>query len=392
MHTRAFGIVAALLLVACSVQEDSAPPAIDPASPTTTPRTAPLFDAETDTTLVMAPGYGPLYALDLDTGLAQRFSDTGGVPGDFLFRLTALADGVAYPGDGGVRGLPWSLQGRSELLGESYTFLPSGQPDRLWLVENGSPGDDVFPDAVREIDGRGHVTTSRVRLPAGTYPVRAVADAVVLDGEPGLRLFNPERPREVRRIEAQSFLAAAGDQLAVTDPCDGCVRLRVIDVVDDAAEDVVADLSGLPFHSAFSPDGRMLALWVSDGAEVNGGFQLVDLDTGVVQVVPGSTAGPYADVTWSSDGSWVFAVARRLDGEGAALVGYRLGAVRAEIRSTPTLQTGGVVTAPAGAGPDLRARAETGPCPTAVEPDDNTNPQAAVTADRPCRIRLDAPA
>ena len=44
---------------------------------------------------------------------------------------------------------------------------------------------------------------------------RTMPDAVVLDGEPGLRLFNPERPREVRRIEAQSVLAAAGDDVGL---------------------------------------------------------------------------------------------------------------------------------------------------------------------------------
>ena len=87
---RISALVVVVLLASCSsaTETSAAAPVMTSSSAPSTTEPPFLFGAQTDTTLVIAPGYGPLVALDLDTGNAQRFDDTDGVPGDFPLLAT----------------------------------------------------------------------------------------------------------------------------------------------------------------------------------------------------------------------------------------------------------------------------------------------------------------
>ena len=385
---RRIAVLMLLLATACAGGGDSSPSAA-PATETASPGAAdPLFGAVTGSTMVLAPGYGPLYAVDLDSGLARRYPTTGGVPGDFSHRLIALDTGVAFPGAGGTRRLPWALAGRSTSLGRSYFPVPSGRPDHVWLVEERRDGGDNFPDAVREVDGQGVESTSSAELPAG-FPLTGVADLVVVQARQELLLFDPRAGEVRRRLPGTTVLDARGTQLAWIEPCAACgTRIRVLDLGPDPSAPFVVEVGAHPSAARLSPDGRRLAAWVPDLDESSGALFLVDLVGGAVTEIPGSRAGPYANLAWSADGSWVFAVGSEGSRPGAFLVGHELGRGEAVTRWSPSLQPGTIVVAPSTAGPDLTA-GEGAACPEAVAPDHNGNPQAAVTADGACRVRLD---
>jgi hypothetical protein len=86
-----------------------------------------------------------------------------------------------------------------------------------------------------------------------------------------------------------------------------------------------------PWGAAFSPDGALLGVPVRVVADGPRDLALVDVARGRAAVVPASSVSPgYTLVAWSADGDDVF-----LTGGGAyatprMLVGYRIGAPRAE--------------------------------------------------------------
>lgn len=381
-------VVALLLGTACSSGGDTGPPAAAPTDDPVAPVLDLLFGGETDSTIVVAPGYGLLYAIDLDTGLAQRFPTTGGVPGDFDHRLIALPTGVVFPGADSTRRLAWTLEAPSTSLGHSFFPIPSGRPDHVWLVGERRDGGDNYPDDVREVNGQGHESTPSAGLPAG-WPLTGVADLVVVQARHELLLFDAEAGVVRRRLPGTTVLDARGTQMAWVEPCVNCgTRIRVLDLGPDPRSPFVVEVGAHPFAGRLSPDGRWLAAWVPDGEERSGALFLIDLVGGGVTEIPGSRAGPYANLAWSADGSWVFAVGSQEGRLGAFLVGHELGGELAVTRWSPSLQSGTVAVAPAVGGPDLTV-GDAAACPEAVAPDHNTNPQAAVSAGRACRIRLD---
>ena len=376
-----------LLGAACSngdqVGSTTSPPRVESAAPIDP---TPLLGSETDMTVVIAPGYGALYALDVDRGLAQAFPDTGGLPGDYPYRLVALDEGVAYPGGAGVLRLPWDLEGPGETLAASWIFIPSGRPGHLWLVGQRQYQGYGVPGEVREVDGAGVRTGRAGRIPGLGYPVAGVGDLVVLEAGPDLALFDPTRDVIERTLDADGFLAADGNLLAVHEGC-ACADVRVLDV--EGGLDTHAELRRYPTAAALSPDGSRLALWTVAAGPDAGVLRLLDVETGSVERVAGSLAGRYADLVWSEDGRWVLALSRRDRPGETFLTGYRVGADRARTVATPSLQAGSVVAVPSAEVPLLDDDGSASRCPSQGGLDHNTNPMAAVTAGHPCRIRLD---
>ncbi len=375
-----------LLATACAGGNDTSPSAAPVTEPTSPAAAHRLFGAATESTIVLAPGYGPLYAVDLDSALARRYPATGGIPGDFSHRLIALETGAAFPGVGGTRRFPWTLEGRSTSLGRSYYPVPSGRPDHVWLVAERRDGGDNFPEAVREVDGQGVESTPSAELPAG-LPLTGVADLVVVQARHELLLFDVDAGAVRRRPRGTTVLDARDTQLAWIEPCADCgARIRVLDLGPDPTSPFV--VGPHPAAARLSPDGHWLAAWVADPAERTGALFLIDLIGGGVTEVPGSRAGPYANLAWSVDGSWVFAVGGDGGGPGAFLVGHELARRVAVTQWSSSLQAGTVVVAPSTGGPALDP-GEAEACPDTIPPDHNGNPQAAVSAGRTCRIRLD---
>jgi hypothetical protein len=379
-------VVVALIAACSSAAEAPAPAPATASSSSATSTTEPplLFGGATDTTLVVAPGYGPLVALDLDTGNAQRFDDTDGVPGDFPFRVTGLESGVAYPGSGGVLTLPWSFDGPPMTIGRSWFFVPSGRADHLWLVDPPSDGNDEV--GLREVDAAGEVTATTA-IPPGTYAMGGVGDLLVVQDAADLNLFDPARRSFTTSLGPAVLLATEGDRLAVTEGCDGCAAIRVIDLGAPDEDDTV-ETSGHPTDAAFSPDGRWLAIWALSEDGTAASLDLLDLTTGEATPIRGSEAGPYADVVWSNDSSWVFVMSRGEVQSGTMITAFEVGAPAAVMRTTPHMQSGTIVAIPAGEGPDLGSRPDERTCPLSDGLDANGNPLSAVTKGHPCRLPI----
>ena len=327
--------------------------------------------------------------MDLDTGMAQAYPETGGVPGDYDHRLTPLEHGVAFPGGDTARFLPWALDRPSRSVGEAWIYVPSGRTNRLWLVaDDRASGGDGYPESVTEVEWTGEVTVPAVPLPAGSWPLGGVGDGVVIDvgGRlADLALFLPEEGR-LRPLGGDQLVTAHGDQVVMTVPREDGVRLQLLDVRTGRRRTV--DVGRYPFNSALSPDGRRLAMWIAGPGSTGPGFlQVVDWTTGEVEDVDGSAAGQYGDVAWSPDGAWVFALTNG-DGDGGAIIlGHHLADGRTTIVRSPSLQPGRPVAIRSSDGPDLDASAAEH-CPEVAGVDFNTNPLPALSTDGPCRIRL----
>ncbi|OWY63083.1 hypothetical protein B7486_54990, partial [cyanobacterium TDX16] len=177
-------LVLLLLAAACSIDaQDEATPADDSTQATAAggEEGDDLFlGIETGTTVISSAGYGSLTAIDLDTGHARLYDAVDGVPGDHDFRLIPLADGIAYPGGGGPLALPWSLEGSPVQLGPAWIFLPSGEPDRLWLVPQLAVPDGSPPSRAIEVDGHGRATGNEVEVPTDAFPTGAIGEQLVL--------------------------------------------------------------------------------------------------------------------------------------------------------------------------------------------------------------------
>lgn len=389
MRTISAGLLAVLLLVsACSTStevHEGARPSADDRTPASTTADDLLFGVETGTTVVIAAGYGTLTAVDLDRGHAQRFDELDGVPGDHAFRIVPLDDGVAYPGGGGPLAVPWSFDAAPHPLGPAWIFLPGGTPDRVWLVPTyavaGGP-----PVVAREVDGRGQPTGREATVPLDAYPIGALGDQLVLQGQRDLRTWlepsgEPlpiDAPASTLAVGDDALAVAVGGEVQILDGEGGRTPSVTRAIVADG--DVASATSG-----AFAPDGRHLAVWSGSESDGRTAFVLVDTETGEREDVLADLEPGYGSVAWSSDGRWAFAIWRGIGPHaGTSIVAHELATGRTAERAVPGLQAGALVAVPPGRGPDLDG--DLAPCPEPGGLDDNGNPLPAVSSNRPCGL------
>lgn len=288
-------------------------------------------------TLFLA-GDGELTVVDVDARRAEVRPLPELAPGDPPYRIVRRGNELVLWG--GTRALAGDtyvldpdLRSPPRKLGDSWFFIPSAKPDRVWLAvrDPTSPETVHAPAALREVSVDGRVTFPDVSLPGGRYPLAAVGDDLVFeDGRGGLELWNPGTDEFTRRLPGASLGPSHGDLLAW---CEREGRFLHVTDVGSGRDQTVAPPQGFVafdcWSGAFSPDGMSLAVPArAGGHEADRSLALVDLASGAVRAVEGSTVDPvYIFVAWSSGGDRVFVSGAR--GDEWRLLQYRLGEPRA---------------------------------------------------------------
>jgi hypothetical protein len=258
-----------------------------------------------------------LWVVDADSGRVWHRFSSQLAPGDPPHKVLARGNRV-------VMGTPY---------GDRAFFLPSARRDRVWVVDLRSSSGTAF--AVREVTVDGETTVAARRTPNPRWPLGAVRDGLLLEGNGQVTVWNPRTDRVVHHLAVPAGLMgpAAGD--VVTACVDAyCPVLRLIDIRSGRVRvaRAPADTAFEPWTGAFSPGGRLLALPLRGPGQPGSAprqLALIDVPTGRVAVVRGSdVAAGYNLVAWSADGRHVFITGGER-GARRTVVGYRLGTVRA---------------------------------------------------------------
>jgi hypothetical protein len=272
---------------------------------------SPSVGSPPEPTLLYLAGDGALTVVDVDAGTAKVHTIAELAPGDPTQRIVRRGNRLVLWGrDTFV--LDLDLRSPPRKLGDSWFFIPSAKPDRVWLahLDPASPDTMRTLAGVREVSVDGRVTFPHVRPPGGGWPVAAVGDALVFeDRRGGLELWNPATGEFTRRLPGASLGPSQGELLAW---CEGDGRvLHVTDVGNDRDQAVAPPQGFVAFDcgsGAFSPDSLSLAVLArAGGYEADRSLALVDLASGAAEAVAGSTVHPdYMFVAWSSEGDRVF--------------------------------------------------------------------------------------
>jgi len=176
-------------------------------------------------------------------------------------------------------------------LGESWFFVPSATPGRVWniLLRRGGLATQVYFRGVREVGVDGTPTFAR-RWEVPGWPLGAVDDGLVLSRH-RLEVWDPRTRRRVRRLPGRFLVGLHGSVVAsCNEPCE----LLYLD--ERAVPGRFA-----PSGGAFSPAGTLLALR-TPGRRI----AVVDVATGVTHHVPGARVDAlYPLLAWASSG-WLF--------------------------------------------------------------------------------------
>ncbi|HSJ44155.1 MAG TPA: hypothetical protein VK923_05670 [Euzebyales bacterium] len=180
-----------------------------------------------------------------------------------------------------VGGLPDAVE-----LGRSLLFLPA-PPDGVWIVTGDSwgPGGSM---RVRHVDLAGARRVAPTPVPAGTTPVAAQGDRVLLEGDDALRWWTPSTG-DMRRIPGRRGLAAGQTTTVV---CDA--RCRTVDVLHrDGTRGARLRMTEPVVAAALAPDERAIAL-LTDSELATAAVVIVDRDAGAMQSVTNGVASRLA--------------------------------------------------------------------------------------------------
>jgi len=261
--------------------------------------------------------------------------------GDATHWIVPRGDRLVYwAGGDAVYSTDLELEGPPLKLGEAspwLTFIPSAEPDRVWLIEHG--GDSI--ESVREVTTKGRVTVPAVRPWQGRWPDSAVNQGLVFPTENGTTVWSPTSGETILELPPGNMIAAHGDLVASCSfPADG---FRITDVASGEERWIGSPAELGRFEcgpGAFSPDGRHLIVTIlptgfEPAAEVR--FALVDVEGDAAKVVSGATVGGspeghgYLDIAWAPTSDAVYIG----NGNGGSLhipggvLEYRIGEERA---------------------------------------------------------------
>ena len=216
--------------------------------------------------------------------------------------------------------------------GDSAFFLPSVRPDRVWVV-------DIDPRfsivrAVREVTVDGVTVAPATIPPRRRWPLGAVDDGLLLATTHGLDVWDPRKGRVLRHLYVDpGTLGPTSGRVVLTCSDADCHSLTFTDSKTGAMRDVPAPPGTQfePWNGAFAPNGRLLAVPVHATRHGPRRLALVDVPGSRVAVVPGSDVpGGYTLATWSASGRDVFLTGGGAQSPRRVLLGYRLGAPRAQ--------------------------------------------------------------
>lgn len=210
-------------------------------------------------------------------------------------------------------------------------IAPGAAADSVWITRYHLPAAqsrDPRQFAVTEqVDLRGRVLMSPVRLPPGVHVLRGVRAGLLLADDQGkqevIYVWNPVTGRSAILIPVQLEIADTAELVVWRDSCSAQQRcfLHVTNLVTGRQRDYSAPPANYNEGGSISPDGRYLALPVledpdhtpgNEGNYLSAAVVVMDLATGRISPVPGSKiasnsnsdVGYYAPA-WSADSRYV---------------------------------------------------------------------------------------
>lgn len=300
----------------------------------------PVLDLQTNSRVYFSDGFGLLTEVGVDARSVSVHELPELAPGDPLYKLVSRGDVLVFYGETDVGPATFAVDPDSPssptlIDDEAWFFVPSAVESRVWIavLDPSSPDTIRALKAVREVTVDGTVTTPDVAPPEGRWPVAAVDDGLVFQGEDVLEIWDPETQEFVETIPGPFPVAVWGNRIVA---CGQCDQLELVDLDADTKRTIdvpvgVASVDG--YGGAFSPDGRFVAVpgFLTEGPltlETELVVVLVDFETGEATVIPGTlTVNRFAfpGVVWSSDGEWVFMGPFTVDDDSGELRVYRPG-------------------------------------------------------------------
>ena len=262
-----------------------------------------------------------LSRIDVDAATVDSYPLSQLAPGDPPVRLVRRGDLLAAWGSSdanyGVHLIDPANPAATTLLSPAWMFIPSAEPDRVWLGirDPDSPDTVRALSAVREVAITGEITVPDVAPPNGWWPIAAVLDGLLFQTDDSLLLWDPTTGEDLRTLPGPFPVATWGNRIAsCTSPCD---QIQLTDL-DTNTETVIAAPEGVEwfdgYGGAFSPDGRYLAV-VAAGSTGDSGVGpwtqsmavIIDVASGSAAVVEGSrqTGWDYPHVAWTEDSEWL---------------------------------------------------------------------------------------
>jgi hypothetical protein len=289
-------------------------------------------------TRLFLAGDGELTVVDVESARAEVHPLAILAPGDPAYRIVRRGRALAVwggdeprvtPGDTYRVGL--ALESPPRKVAQSFWFIPSVAPDRVWVVvRNPYSATSGSPPVIREVNIGGEVTFLDVAAPNQYGPRAAVGAALVFeDGRGGLELWNPTTGNVVRRLPDATLGPTHGNKLGWCAPDRRALHILNVRSGRETVTTPPAGVTAFDCASgAFSTNGATLAIATTvRGYDSNRRLALIDAD-GRATIVKGSDVGPeYSFVTWSSAGDSVFVTGAR--GNDRQIVRYRVGGARA---------------------------------------------------------------
>lgn len=257
-----------------------------------------------------------LTVVDIDSALIEVHELAELAPGDPLYRLIRRGDGFVFYGrtEDGPAVFSWDPVEPMipALIDEASFFIPSAVEDRIWMVSVGRLSDSV--ESVRELTVDGRVTVPDVAPPNGRRPIAAVAAGLVFQAEEMLEVWDPLTQQSVTTLPGPFAVATWANRVVSCSRCDQLL-LSDLDTGTQRTIDLPPEVGFVDaFGGAFSPNGGYMAVpaYLNDAQQstqdTDVGVVLVDFDAGTASLVPGMSHGlnSYRQISWSSDGEWLF--------------------------------------------------------------------------------------
>lgn len=247
--------------------------------------------------------------VDLETGAIRSLDLPQFASGDAQFKLEPIGGTLVYRGSSGAEvgtyAIDQDLRSRPVLLGESWYFVPSVAPGRVWLMILDPNSSDTSRGlkSVREVALDGEVKLEGSAPPPGDNIVGAVNQGLLIQQD-GIDVWNPRSGRTVARLEGVFPVDTYEGTIAW---CDfRCPQLHVTTLAT-GRDVVIRPPEGMKFEETydgtFAPDGRSLAVPLRAAGELRVG--IVDMATETVRLVPNSRLTPYELLEWSESGDWL---------------------------------------------------------------------------------------
>lgn len=271
-----------------------------------------------ESTKLYLAGQGEVWVVDVPSGTTRRVhAPVGG--GDYPHFIAPAGDRFVV-WDGRAASLPLADPDAHprKIARGGWIFIPALRRDAIWIAYLArGPSRSGAIVRLREIDGEGRTLERTGPTPReGAWPFADVGGGLVFTDGAGGVLWDPRRQRIVRRFPGGRYgeIGAGGpDELASC--LDRCRTLGLIDT-DDGSRRLVGAPPGTRLvanEATFSPDGTQLAVPLLRSGDYRAFYKhgrrlaIVDVATGEIRVVPGSSVDPgYTFTAWSADGERAF--------------------------------------------------------------------------------------